>query len=144
MSAIDINVATIRLAGAIILLVIYGYDVAPKDDHYVQLVESTRPAFALGTSPKWLVNNFPVLRYIPSWFPGAGFKKYASATNCKIIESREETYKYAMTAPVRLKILLPVIFTVDCFLGRLHRKAHLHPLCVVCRTATPRRRTCLS
>ena len=116
-STIDINVAKIRLAGAIILLLIYGYDVAPKDDHYVKLVESTRPAFALGPSQKWLVNNFPVLRYIPSWLPGAGFKKFASATNCKLVEAREETYKYAMSAPVRLKALSRDIYTADCFSG---------------------------
>ncbi|KJA13000.1 hypothetical protein HYPSUDRAFT_60128 [Hypholoma sublateritium FD-334 SS-4] len=85
------------LAGAIILFVIYGYDVAPKDDHYVKLVESTRPGFGLGLSPKWLVNSFPALRHIPSWFPGAGFKQYASAMSERNIEAREATYKYAMT-----------------------------------------------
>ena len=25
----------------------------------------------------WLVNLFPSLRYLPSWFPGTGFKKVA-------------------------------------------------------------------
>lgn len=88
---------------------IYGYDVAPKDDHYVKLAEATRPAFALGLSPKWLVNNFPALRHIPSWFPGAGFKKYASAMSCVNTEAREATYKYAMTASVRFKMLAHVI-----------------------------------
>ena len=77
-STIDTTIAK-RLAGAIILHLFYGYDVAPKNDHYVHLIESLRPAFSLGASPKWLVNDFPVLRHIPSWIPGAGFKKYASA-----------------------------------------------------------------
>lgn len=99
-----------RLAGAIILSVMYGYDVGPKDDYFVKLVESTRPAFGIGLSPKWLVNSFPVLRLIPSWFPGASFKQYASSINRKIVETQEATYKYAMTTSVRFRMLMPVIY----------------------------------
>lgn len=134
--------AETRLAGAIILSVIYGYDVAPKDDHYVKLVESTRPAFGLGLSPKWLVNSFPALRHIPSWLPGAGFKQYASFVNHKIIETQDATYNYAMTVSVRLGMLVYVMQTINhIFLVRLRRKVHISPLFAVYQTATTRRRT---
>ncbi|KAF9485046.1 cytochrome P450 [Pholiota conissans] len=82
-------------AGAIILSVTYGYDVAPKDDRLVFLLEGTRPAFSLGQSPKWLVNTFPFLGYIPSWVPGAGFQKYAAKMRKVILDQRESPFKYA-------------------------------------------------
>ncbi|CAE6429580.1 unnamed protein product [Rhizoctonia solani] len=32
---------------------------------------------AIATFTHWLVNDLPLLKYVPSWFPGAGFKKIA-------------------------------------------------------------------
>ncbi|KAF8174079.1 cytochrome P450 [Pholiota molesta] len=81
-------------AGAIVLSVTYGYDVAPKNDHLVTLLESTRPAFSLGTSPRWMINTFPILRYIPRWLPGTGFKNYASSVKKVVTEQREAPFKY--------------------------------------------------
>jgi hypothetical protein len=85
---------TTSYAGAIVLSVTYGYDVLPKDDRLVDLLESTRPAFSQGPSPKWLVNTFPLLRYVPSWFPGSGFKNYASSIEKVLKEQRETPFKY--------------------------------------------------
>ncbi|KAF8183195.1 cytochrome P450 [Pholiota molesta] len=82
-------------AGSIILSAAYGYDVAPKDDHLVAILESTRVAFSQGQSPTWMVNRFPFLRYIPSWLPGAGFKSYAAAIKKVMNEQQEVPFKYA-------------------------------------------------
>ena len=135
-----------RLAGAIILSVMYGYDVRPKDDYFVQLVESTRPAFGIGLSPKWLVNSFPALRHIPSWFPGASFKQYASSINRKIVETQEATYKYAMTTSVRLMMLMPVIY-VNCqslYFVRVRREMRTRPLFAIYPTTILRQNSWLS
>ncbi|KAF8871725.1 cytochrome P450 [Infundibulicybe gibba] len=70
------------LAAAIIMGTMYGHDVAPKNDRFVAIAEDavTKASEALlpGASA---VNTFPILRYWPSWLPGAGFKRHAKETN---------------------------------------------------------------
>ncbi|GJJ15124.1 hypothetical protein Clacol_009399 [Clathrus columnatus] len=62
-------------AGAIILQLAYGWTVTGTRDRFVVLMEE---AFLLNselTAPgKWLVDVFPFLRFVPSWFPGGSFK----------------------------------------------------------------------
>lgn len=61
-----------------------SYVVAEKDDSYVILAE--KGAEYVKESEEFIVVNvFPWLRYLPSWFPGAGFKNIA-----------KEGYKIAM------------------------------------------------
>ena len=86
-----------RYAGSIILSVIYGYDVLSNDDSLVNLVESTEQAFTVAPLPKWLVNGFPFLRHIPSWFPGAGFKRYANAMRDKWHQVMNVPFNYTRT-----------------------------------------------
>ncbi|KAF9485107.1 cytochrome P450 [Pholiota conissans] len=81
-------------AGSIILSITYGYDVAPKNDHLVGILESTRIAFSQGQSPKWMINTFPFLRHVPSWLPGAGFQRYAVSIKKILAEQREAPFKY--------------------------------------------------
>lgn len=65
-------------AGAIILKIAYGYDVLPKEDPLVALAADALDKFSrttlLGEFP---VDIFPILQYVPSWFPGVQFKKLA-------------------------------------------------------------------
>ncbi|KAF5336269.1 hypothetical protein D9758_016051 [Tetrapyrgos nigripes] len=65
-------------AGSIILKVVYGHNMKFKNDHYVELadqaVRGLSEAIAHGS---FLVDFVPALSYIPSWFPGATFKKKA-------------------------------------------------------------------
>ncbi|KAF9061659.1 cytochrome P450 [Rhodocollybia butyracea] len=65
-------------AGSIILKVVYGYQMQIKNDHYVNLadqaVRGLSESIAHGS---FLVDFAPILSYIPSWFPGATFKKKA-------------------------------------------------------------------
>ncbi|KJA23111.1 hypothetical protein HYPSUDRAFT_602568 [Hypholoma sublateritium FD-334 SS-4] len=87
-----------RYAGSIISSVVYGYDIVSDDDPLVELVESTEQAFTVAPLPKWLVNGFPFLRHIPSWFPGAGFKRYALSIRHKWHQQVDVPFKYTITA----------------------------------------------
>ncbi|KZS88717.1 cytochrome P450 [Sistotremastrum niveocremeum HHB9708] len=61
-----------------IMKVIYGYTVESDDDRYVRIIESWMQSNNSAARPgAWLVDSYPFLRFIPHWFPGAGFKKYA-------------------------------------------------------------------
>ncbi|KDQ54081.1 hypothetical protein JAAARDRAFT_196846 [Jaapia argillacea MUCL 33604] len=69
-----------QTAGAIILRIAYDYHVKEVNDPFVELVDKAIQEFSIITTPNaYLVNVFPILRYIPSWFPGAGFKRTATA-----------------------------------------------------------------
>ncbi|KAJ2933684.1 hypothetical protein H1R20_g3447, partial [Candolleomyces eurysporus] len=72
----DIFEDTELLFGAEIIRVAYGFDDHQRNqsmiDNAKTLVLRLTDAMLPG---RYLVNDLPALRHIPSWFPGAGFKK---------------------------------------------------------------------
>ncbi|KAF9461984.1 cytochrome P450 [Collybia nuda] len=67
-----------RNAGAVILKVAYGYQVESHDDKFVRTIENAVKFFgAVGVPGRFWVESFPTLRFVPDWFPGAGFKRFA-------------------------------------------------------------------
>ncbi|KAF9223390.1 cytochrome P450 [Gyrodon lividus] len=66
-------------SASIIMSVVYGYETAPRDDPIINVVDravnlavaSIRPEVAA------FLGFLPFLRHIPSWFPGASFKRTA-------------------------------------------------------------------
>ncbi|KAF9256846.1 cytochrome P450 [Marasmius fiardii PR-910] len=67
-----------RNAGSIILELAYGWQVTGEDDYLVSLMkESFALAGELTAAGRWLVDTFPWMRFIPSWFPGGGFHNKA-------------------------------------------------------------------
>lgn len=66
-----------KFAGSIVLTLAYGYKAADdEDDRMVKLVDEAMDQFSETTaSNAFLVDVFPILRYIPEWFPGAAWKK---------------------------------------------------------------------
>ncbi|KAL0958550.1 hypothetical protein HGRIS_000689 [Hohenbuehelia grisea] len=57
-----------------------GYAITIKDEHdpYVEIAERTLPAqSSAGISARYWVDLWPILKYVPSWAPGAGFKREA-------------------------------------------------------------------
>ncbi|KAJ7146858.1 cytochrome P450 [Mycena epipterygia] len=67
-----------RMAGEIIISVAYGIDVLPVNDPYVDLAEQVSQSGIQAAVPgRFLVDSIPVLKHVPDWFPGAGFKRKA-------------------------------------------------------------------
>ncbi|KAH8103696.1 cytochrome P450 [Phellopilus nigrolimitatus] len=62
--------------GELILMIVYGYQVAEKDDPYIELAEKGINALT-DAEAFFLVNAFPILRYLPEWFPGTKFLQVA-------------------------------------------------------------------
>ncbi|KAG6828390.1 hypothetical protein H0H87_002216 [Tephrocybe sp. NHM501043] len=63
------------MAGATIMTITYGITVQPKDDpHIVRAARSIRPLFVESIPGTFLVDSFPILKYVPEWMPFAGFK----------------------------------------------------------------------
>ncbi|KAF8911741.1 cytochrome P450 [Mucidula mucida] len=64
-----------------ILVMAYGYP-ADKGDplQLVKIAEDAMHGFAVASEPgRWWVDSFPLLKYIPAWFPGASFRQHAKA-----------------------------------------------------------------
>jgi cytochrome P450 len=84
-----------RTAGSIILMISHGYEVKEKDDPFVELAHRATDQFALSTSPGgFMVDVIPFLRHVPAWFPGAGFKKTASAWASTLSEMVEQPHNF--------------------------------------------------
>jgi len=63
------------MAGSLILNVAYGIDVRSAEDPYLKLVEESLEVLDKAAAPgAFLVDTLPILKYVPEWFPGAGFK----------------------------------------------------------------------
>ncbi|KIJ26823.1 hypothetical protein M422DRAFT_272027 [Sphaerobolus stellatus SS14] len=79
-----------------ILEVVYGYNVASADDYFLQTTERSMTTFIETVQPgKFLVETFPPLRHIPSWFSGAGFKRLAEQWRIATIEMVERPFDWA-------------------------------------------------
>ncbi|KAF8815534.1 cytochrome P450 [Phlegmacium glaucopus] len=64
---------------ATIMKITYGIDIQESDDPYVSLVEEAMSGFNQASIPgAFWVDVFPPLKYVPSWFPGAGFQRKAA------------------------------------------------------------------
>ncbi|KAJ7339879.1 cytochrome P450 [Mycena albidolilacea] len=67
-----------QMTGELIMSITYGNDVLDANDPYLKLAHQSMHDLAAACVPgKYLVDAIPVLKYIPTWFPGAGFKRDA-------------------------------------------------------------------
>ena len=67
------------LFAATITKISYGIDVQESDDPYILRAEDALDGLNQATIPgAFWVDFFPILKYVPRWFPGAGFQKKAA------------------------------------------------------------------
>ena len=59
--------------------IVYGIEVQESGDQYISLAEEVVSGSKEAAIPgAFWVDLFPILEYVPSWFPGAGFQKKAA------------------------------------------------------------------
>ena len=78
----------------------YGIDIQEPNDSYILVAEEAVKGVIEASGAFW-VDMFPVLKYVPSWFPGAGFQKKAAhwrELNKTLIE---KPFRYAKEQLVR-------------------------------------------
>ncbi|KAL4789294.1 cytochrome P450 [Aspergillus venezuelensis] len=80
--------------GAVILKIAYGYNINPRGpDPLVSLANEALENFSVaGTPGVWIVDAVPILKYLPSWLPGAGFKRTAAKWRNNLITTIEKPY----------------------------------------------------
>jgi hypothetical protein len=52
----------------------------------------------------WPVDVFPSLKYLPSWMPGAGFKKKARVWKKKMEDFVDRPYEYVKNSMVSVRL----------------------------------------
>ncbi|KAF8994703.1 cytochrome P450 [Cyathus striatus] len=68
-----------QMSGELILSITYGINVQPSNDPYIKLAEAgVQPLLEATVPGAFLVDTFPMLKYIPTWIPGANFKRKAN------------------------------------------------------------------
>ncbi|KAJ7688801.1 cytochrome P450 [Mycena olivaceomarginata] len=83
------------VAAASIMATVYGYDVKPSNDRFVALSENAVQKLSESFFPgAAAVNTFPILRYLPSWMPGAGFQRFAAECRQITREMRQAPFDF--------------------------------------------------
>ncbi|TFK65198.1 cytochrome P450 [Pluteus cervinus] len=78
------------VSAAIVMKVVYNLDIKSPDDRYVVLAERALLAASENLLPgSSIVNIFPALRHLPSWFPGCRFHRVAEACRKMTLEMRQ-------------------------------------------------------
>ncbi|KAF8872243.1 cytochrome P450 [Infundibulicybe gibba] len=90
---LQLHVKTV--SAAIIMAIVYGYDISAMNDKFVLIAEEATDLATKAMLPgASLVNTFPVLRHIPPWFPGAKFHQVASQVRALVYQMRNTGFDF--------------------------------------------------
>ncbi|EIW53604.1 CyP450 monooxygenase [Trametes versicolor FP-101664 SS1] len=97
--------------GSSIMRISYGIDVDKEKVPYLTIAEDAMQTFSDAFVPgKYLVETFPLLRFLPSWFPGTKFKREGTAWTSVVNRLRDTPWD-ATVAAMREGTALPSIVT---------------------------------
>ncbi|KAH9853035.1 cytochrome P450 [Lenzites betulinus] len=87
-----------RFTSSQTLSIVYGYRVTSNDDPQLKQVEATIDLLsnhiASVGAGVWVVDVLPFLKYLPSWFPGAAFKRKAQGWKQVIEQAVDSPYQW--------------------------------------------------
>ncbi|KAF8594593.1 cytochrome P450 [Ceratobasidium sp. AG-I] len=84
-----------RMSGSTLLSSVYGYEVSSSNDSLVKTVESAvHRISAAALAGNFHVNSIAWLKYVPSWLPGAEWKRTANAWRKEIDEMVNIPYNW--------------------------------------------------
>ncbi|KAI0714199.1 CyP450 monooxygenase [Cerioporus squamosus] len=85
--------------GATVMRIAYGLDVVDADNEYYKMLERIAEIGGEIAKPgRFPVEALPVLRHLPPWMPGAGFKRFAAAARREMIYSVNRLFDVAKAA----------------------------------------------
>jgi hypothetical protein len=74
----------------------YSINVRPYNDPYIKVVEEAAHCLAQMAVPgAFLVDVFPILKYVPEWFPGAKFQTTAAMMRKHAVTMRNTTFAHS-------------------------------------------------
>ncbi|KAJ7775174.1 cytochrome P450 [Mycena metata] len=82
------------LSSAIALRIAYGYTSQGEKDPIVDLVTAVMEEFSMAVTPgAFMVDVLPILKYVPEWLPGAGFKRKANVWASHLSKMMDTPFK---------------------------------------------------
>ncbi|KAI0028090.1 cytochrome P450 [Vararia minispora EC-137] len=85
-----------KMTGGLILKIAYDYTTQEDDDPFVKAADLVLEQFSATTAPgAFLVDLVPPLRYLPDWFPGTGFKRFARICKKEMDKMIDEPMQWA-------------------------------------------------
>ncbi|GJE96464.1 cytochrome P450 [Phanerochaete sordida] len=83
-----------RVPGTTVLDVVYAMDLDPRDNATMEPIEKAVKTFAdLADAGAFLVDLIPILKYLPSWLPGVGFKRQGAVWGRWVSRMHEDPYQ---------------------------------------------------
>ncbi|CAG9996855.1 unnamed protein product [Clonostachys byssicola] len=84
------------VTGSSIIKVTYGYSIdTARRDPVLDLVTRMMANFNKIAGPGiWMVDIAPALKYLPNWFPGAGFKRAARIWKREVLAAAEKPFQF--------------------------------------------------
>ena len=90
-----------------LLRVTYGVEPSETNDKYFRMVESViNVGDNIAVPGRYLVEAFPLIRFIPSWLPGGSFKRYAAHAKASIEIALDELFNTAVNGLVSVASLI--------------------------------------
>lgn len=112
------------LAGATTLAIAYGIEIQDVEDPYLAVAEEALTGLAASASPgMFLVDSFPILKYVPSWMPGAEFRKNANGWKARAKEMFELPFVATQQEIVRCSTYISNVMTLKIWVVKWHGKA---------------------
>lgn len=86
---------------AMMMVIVYGHTMTSKDDAFVRTAEEAMGGTAkLGDIASSLVDFLPILRHLPSWIPGMGFKRKIPQVRQLVQKTMDEPFEMARKAMI--------------------------------------------
>ncbi|KAF8123450.1 cytochrome P450 [Boletus edulis] len=86
-----------KFSAAVIMSIVYDYEVAPEHDHLVELFERGNALAMESLTPEAssIIDAFPFVLSLPEWFPGAVLRRKAELSKHCAMQIIEEPFEYA-------------------------------------------------
>ncbi|CAE6476393.1 hypothetical protein ACGC1H_007684 [Rhizoctonia solani] len=83
------------MAGSVAIRMVYGYKVDSAQDPLVQSAEKVMSIFSdIMTPGRWMVEVFPFLRFLPTWFPGIAFHQMVASSRPVLHAYAQNTFDF--------------------------------------------------
>jgi len=99
---------------ATIMSVAYGITVTESGDPYISRAEESLEGLSIAGVPgTFLVDFIPILKYVPSWFPGASFKRKAAHWRKINDDLTEIPFKHVENLMVLSRVFLFLLYPLN-------------------------------
>lgn len=91
---------------ATVMKIGYGISVQESDDPYTSIAEKVLNGVGeAGIPGAFWVDYFPILKYVPSWFPGAGFERKEARVREATNTMAEKPFRHVQEQLVKVPFL---------------------------------------